>query len=119
MPTTSRFVDVPIVVRRSEGRLRTFRNVCAHRHSLVVRPGRGRAATLRCQYHGWEYAGDGNVCRIPDGPSFRGFRSDGLRLVMDVPDKRAVPLEEQRFFYWDWASEEAEAFNEQLRRLTE
>jgi hypothetical protein len=45
--------------------------------------------------------------------------SDGLRLVMDVPDKKAIPLEEQRFFYWDWATEEAEAFNEQLRRLAE
>ena len=45
--------------------------------------------------------------------------SDGLRLVMDVPDKKAIPLEEQRFFYWDWATEETEAFNEQLRRLSE
>jgi hypothetical protein len=45
--------------------------------------------------------------------------SDGLRLVLDVPDKKAVPLEEQRFFYWDWPDEDAEAFNEQLRRLAE
>ena len=45
--------------------------------------------------------------------------SDGLRLVLDVPDKKAVPLEEQRFFYWDWPDEDAEAFNERLRRLAE
>jgi hypothetical protein len=45
--------------------------------------------------------------------------TDGLRLVMDVPNQGAIPLEEQRFFYWDWATEEAEAFNEQLRRLAE
>ena len=45
--------------------------------------------------------------------------SDGLRLVMDVPDQEAIPLEEQRFFYWDWPDEDAEAFNERLRQLAE
>ncbi len=46
--------------------------------------------------------------------------SDGLRLVIDVADEGSVvPLEEQRFFYWDWPDEDAEAFNEQLRRLAE
>ena len=45
--------------------------------------------------------------------------SDGLRLVVDVADQESIPLEQQRFFYWDWPDEDAEAFNEQLRRLTE
>jgi len=45
--------------------------------------------------------------------------SDGLRLVVDVPDQGAIPLEQQRFFFWDWPDEDAEAFNEQLRRLAE
>ena len=40
--------------------------------------------------------------------------TDGLRLVVQVSD-RAVPLEEQRFFFWDWSIEEAEQFNERLR----
>ena len=42
--------------------------------------------------------------------------TDGLRLVVQVSD-RAVPLEEQRFFFWDWPIEEAEQFNERLREL--
>jgi hypothetical protein len=46
--------------------------------------------------------------------------TDGLRLVVDVPDERTiVPLEEQRFFFWDCPDEDAEVFNERLRRLTE
>jgi hypothetical protein len=44
--------------------------------------------------------------------------SNGLRLVIDVPD-RSIPLVDQRFFYWDWPIEAAEAFNEKLRALTE
>jgi hypothetical protein len=44
--------------------------------------------------------------------------TDGLRLVMQLPGK-PVALEEQGFLYWDWPTEEAEAFNERLRSLSE
>lgn len=71
----------PIVLRRDGGRIRAFDNVCAHRHCRVVPPGRGRTDRLRCPYHGWEYGADGRVSRIPDGPSFRGLRAEGLGLV--------------------------------------
>ncbi len=71
----------PILLRNDAGRLRAFENVCVHRHCLVVPPGPGRGDTLRCQYHGWEYDGNGQVRRIPDGPSFRGLRAEGLRLT--------------------------------------
>ena len=30
---------------------------------------------------------------------------------------RPVPLEEQNFFFWDWALEEAELVNEKLSEL--
>ncbi len=42
--------------------------------------------------------------------------TNGLRLVVQLSD-RTVPLEEQRFFFWDWSIEEAEQFNERLREL--
>jgi hypothetical protein len=46
--------------------------------------------------------------------------TDGLRLVVDLPEEGSVvPLEEQLFFYWDWPDEDAEAFNERLRKLAE
>ena len=44
--------------------------------------------------------------------------SDGLHLVIDVPDQPTRRVD-QRFFYWGWPIEAAEAFNEQLRALTE
>jgi len=45
--------------------------------------------------------------------------TDGLRLVVEVPDERSViPLEEQLFF-WDWPYADAEAFNDRLHRLAD
>lgn len=67
--------DVPVVVRNEAGRLVAFRNVCPHRHSLIVQPGAHVAKSLRCQYHGWQFTGDGKLAQLPDGPSFRGFKA--------------------------------------------
>ena len=46
--------------------------------------------------------------------------TDGLRLVIELaPDGTVVPMDQVRFFYWDWQGNEGEDFNEQLRRLAE
>ncbi len=71
---------VPVVVRNDSGTLRAFRNVCAHRHSLVARPGFTCRPTLQCQYHGWEYDSEGKLSKLPDGPSFKGWKATGARL---------------------------------------
>ena len=70
----------PVLLRREGAEIGAFENVCAHRHCLIVPPGRGHAQTLRCQYHGWEYGPGGRVCHIPDAPSFGSLRMDGLGL---------------------------------------
>ena len=44
--------------------------------------------------------------------------TDGFRTVIEVPDV-PNPMDQIEFFYWDWSDEDAEAFNEQLRRLSE
>jgi len=71
---------VPVVVRNDGGTIRAFRNVCAHRHSLVARPGFTCRPTLQCQYHGWEYDTEGRLSKLPDGPSFKGWKAAGARL---------------------------------------
>ncbi len=71
---------MPVVIRNDDGVLRAFRNVCAHRHSLVARAGFGCEKILRCQYHGWEYGPDGRLCKLPDGPSFKGWKATDARL---------------------------------------
>ena len=68
-------LGIPIVVRNIEGVLCAFKNVCAHRHSLIARPGRGHTPAFRCQYHGWEYDDRGRLDKLPDGRSFKGFKA--------------------------------------------
>ncbi len=75
---------VPVVVRQTGTSLVAHRNVCAHRHSVIVPPGHSRGATagtaLRCLYHGWEYDESGRLSRLPDGASFHGFKAKGVCL---------------------------------------
>lgn len=71
---------VPVVVRNFGGELRAFKNVCAHRHSLIVKTGASKADTFKCGYHGWEYGSEGQLSKIIDGKSFKGFKVGGLCL---------------------------------------
>ncbi|MEY4509225.1 MAG: 2-halobenzoate 1,2-dioxygenase large subunit [Pseudomonadota bacterium] len=65
----------PVVVRSDQQGLVAFRNVCPHRHSLIVAPGEHVAETLQCQYHGWQFRPDGSLLKLPDGASFRGLKA--------------------------------------------
>ena len=71
---------VPVVVWNQSGKIRAFKNVCLHRNSKIIPDGCGKLAILRCQYHGWEYSNDGQLCRIPDSKCFQGLSlpSQGL-----------------------------------------
>jgi choline monooxygenase len=71
----------PLLVRNHDGVPRTFINVCAHRHTLLVSAPCGSAARIRCPYHGWEYDRDGGVCKMPDAACFAPVRRGGERLV--------------------------------------
>lgn len=61
----------PVVVVNDAGILKAFSNVCGHRHSLICPIGHGRGERMKCQIHGWEYDGDGNLAKIPDGKHFK------------------------------------------------
>ncbi|MDB4955815.1 MAG: cbdA 2 [Myxococcales bacterium] len=71
---------IPVLVRNDAGTLRAYRNVCAHRHSLVAPAGFTCQSKLRCQYHGWEYGSDGALSHLPDGSSFKGWKATNARL---------------------------------------
>jgi choline monooxygenase len=63
----------PVVVARDEdGVLRALSNVCRHRAGPVAR-GAGRAAALRCGYHGWTYGLDGTLRATPEWDGVRNF----------------------------------------------
>lgn len=71
---------IPIIVHHGDSGIVAFRNVCAHRHSMLCPQGVGSQSRLTCQYHGWQYSGEGRVCKVPDGQSFKGIKSEDLRL---------------------------------------
>ena len=68
-------LDVPVlIVRGRDRRLRAFYNTCRHRGAPVVREAKGRARTLRCQYHSWTYdIDDGTLVAVPDERDFVGL----------------------------------------------
>jgi choline monooxygenase len=64
---TSDVAGEPIViVRGSDGVLRAFFNVCRHHAAAVMTEPEGRAAQLRCPYHGWTYSLEGELKGTPD-----------------------------------------------------
>jgi phenylpropionate dioxygenase-like ring-hydroxylating dioxygenase large terminal subunit len=69
-------METPILIRNFDGDLRAFLNVCPHRHSRLTDAAKGTTATLRCQYHGWEFNKDGGTGKIPDARAFRPWDRD-------------------------------------------
>ena len=55
-----------VVVRGDDQVLRGFFNVCRHHAAAVITAAEGSAAVLRCPYHGWTYALDGQLKGTPD-----------------------------------------------------
>ena len=47
------------IVRGNDGVLRAFFNVCRHHAAAVMTEPEGKAAQLRCPYHGWTYSLEG------------------------------------------------------------
>ena len=68
---THDYTGVPmLLVRRADGSLGAFHNVCRHRGARVAE-GSGRGGKdFRCPYHGWCYGLDGALIARPDEASF-------------------------------------------------
>jgi phenylpropionate dioxygenase-like ring-hydroxylating dioxygenase large terminal subunit len=61
----TRFWGRPIAVFRDEtGKAHALEDRCAHRQ-VKLSLGQVKGCNLLCQYHGWEYGGDGKVVAIP------------------------------------------------------
>jgi phenylpropionate dioxygenase-like ring-hydroxylating dioxygenase large terminal subunit len=70
-----------IVSRSGNGELGAFYNVCQHRGARVLLSERGTLNEFTCPYHGWTYATDGTLIRVPDEDRFsRGVPRDQLSL---------------------------------------
>ncbi len=65
-----------VVVRGDDGALRAFYNVCRHRAARVACQAEGRAARLRCRYHGWTYDLSGRLRGVPEFDGVADFRRE-------------------------------------------
>lgn len=82
-----------LLVRRPDGSLSAFLNVCRHRGARVAEGCGSSARSFSCPYHGWTYALDGKLLARPDERSFAAIdrRTVGLR---------SLPLAEKYGMVW-------------------
>lgn len=63
-----------VVVRKADGALAGFHNVCRHRAGALVADGQGNCGeAFTCRYHGWRYALDGRLRNAVDFGALPGF----------------------------------------------
>jgi phenylpropionate dioxygenase-like ring-hydroxylating dioxygenase large terminal subunit len=90
---THDYSGVPILlVRRQDGSLGAFLNVCRHRGAQVAQ-GCGNAKLFTCPYHAWSYDTSGKLRGRPDERSFAGYDKETIAL-------RALPVVETHGMIW-------------------
>lgn len=66
-PVSAVVMGERIVLFRTSGGVRAFRDLCIHR-GAALSLGRCSGDTIVCPYHGWEYDGEGQCVKIPQQP---------------------------------------------------
>ena len=59
-----------LLIRGSDGVLRSFVNMCSHRGAMLVEEGSGKQRRFLCPYHAWSYDTTGALVGVLDGPEF-------------------------------------------------
>ena len=62
-------VEGPVILRRSGGAIRGYRNVCPHRLAKLTSCASGTCPVLTCGYHGWEFDAETGQC--PEDDAYR------------------------------------------------
>ncbi|EJL66739.1 aromatic ring-hydroxylating oxygenase subunit alpha [Flavobacterium sp. CF136] len=65
----SEISGVSVIIQNLKGKIRAFKNVCSHRHSIIQTSKKGNRP-LMCPYHGWAYNDKGIPFGIPKKPFF-------------------------------------------------
>ena len=73
-----------MIVKQSDGSLRAFYNVCAHRGQRLVWND-GQQDAFHCPYHGWVFGTDGVLQVAPDRDDFPQGDPCGSRSLVEVP----------------------------------
>ncbi len=73
--------DSIIVIRGEDGAVRALHNVCRHRGSQLVAPGRGSSKRIVCPYHQWTYRTDGSLIFAESQPDSFDKSRFGLKPI--------------------------------------
>jgi len=89
-----------LIVRGRDGVARALFNVCRHRGTQLCAETSGHfAATIRCPYHAWTYAIDGQLIGAPHMQEVSGFEK------RDYPLRAAALVERNGFIFVNIADE--------------
>ena len=78
-----------IVMADQAGKARAFYNVCRHRGTRLLTQQNGQCKGIKCPYHAWTYAIDGNLLAAPTMDQTPGF------------DKKDYPLNQVKLQTWN------------------
>jgi phenylpropionate dioxygenase-like ring-hydroxylating dioxygenase large terminal subunit len=80
---TFRFLNESILtVRGTDGRVRSFHNVCRHRAARLVNGEQGNCGKrITCPYHAWTYSNEGRLVGVPLRASYPGMNTDEYGLA--------------------------------------
>lgn len=70
-----------VIVRGNDNQTRAFFNVCRHHAAAVMTETEGKAAQLRCPYHGWTYSLAGELKGTPDFSGVCNFERENNGLA--------------------------------------
>lgn len=87
-----------VLFRDTEGRLGLLEDRCAHRKASLSY-GRNEEGGLRCLYHGWKFAHDGEVLEMPTEPP-AACAASRFR-------QKSYPVEEAGGFVWSYLGDPA------------
>ncbi len=82
-----------VVVRRRDGGVSGFHNVCQHRGARIVAEESGCARRFTCRWHSWVYDLEGAVVGVPDREDFDAEMLEGVA---------APPVECAEWGGWVW-----------------
>jgi len=74
-----------LCVRGQDQKIRAFYNVCQHRGNLLVHDDGGSAKDFMCAYHGWRFALDGTLTRVPCPEDFPQGNPCGKKNLIEIP----------------------------------
>ncbi len=74
-----------LCVRGDDMKIRMFYNVCQHRGNLLVHDEQGSVKDFACAYHGWRFARDGELTRVPCPEDFPQGNPCGKLNLIEIP----------------------------------